>query len=173
MTASGRKQTVIGSEIDDETQDIGDLANLIAGVGVILSLLFIGYEIRQNTAETRAAGAATVGDSFRELILARAQSPSLAAAIVAISSGEQPTPIQEVQYSGYLIALIRTVEDAYLLYRAGRLDEDQLQVRLAGLNNHINDRRGRDRWDGFKSSGIFSADFTRWLDEQLIERYGE
>ena len=43
-------------------REIGDLANLIAAVGVIISLLFVGYEIRQNTAETRASSLQTSHD---------------------------------------------------------------------------------------------------------------
>ncbi len=155
-------------------REIGDLANLTAALGVIISLLFVGYEIRQNTAETRAAGAAAVGDRFRELMLIRAQSPSLSAAILATRSGAETTPVEDTQYTAYLIAFIRTVEDAFLQFRVGRLDADQLQVRLAGLlNTAINDRLGRDTWEGFKNGGIFSPDFALWLDEHLIERYGE
>ena len=154
-------------------RDVSDLANLTAAVGVIVSLLFVGYEIRQNTIETRATTAASVGESFRELTMAVAQSPSLAATLAAYASGDQFTPTQQMQYFTFLISLIRTVEDAYIQYGAGRLDEDQLQVRVAGLGGYVGDQRGRDLYNVVKNGGIFSADFTRWLDEQLAETYGE
>ncbi len=55
-------------------KDIGDLANLIAAASVIISLLFVGCEVRQNTAETRAVNRHEVVNALRELTLTRAQS---------------------------------------------------------------------------------------------------
>ena len=148
-------------------KDIGDLANLIAGVGVILSLLFVGYEIRQNTEEARAASAAAVGDNFRELVLARAQSASLAAAVKAGRRGEDVTPVQRSQYTAYVLALTRTVEDAFIQFQVGRLDEDQLQVRLAALRFDFGGADGVQRREGFRRQGVFSEAFMDWLDEEL------
>ncbi len=144
-------------------KEVGDLANLLAAIGVIISLLFVGYEIRQNTEGTRAASAAEVGDNLRELILARAQSPSLAAAVSAARSGEEMTQVQEAQYNAYVIALTRTVEDAYIQYRAGRLEEDQMQARLAALSLYVSDQERRDQ---LTRSEVFSEAFRQWLDEQ-------
>ncbi len=147
-------------------KDVGDLANLLAGVGVIISLLFVGYQIRQNTEEARAASAAAVGDNFRELVLARAQSASLAAAVEAGRRGEDVTPVQRSQYTAYVLALTRTVEDAFIQYQAGRLDEDQLQVRLAAARFDLSGD-GAQRREGFRRQGVFSEAFLDWLDEEL------
>ena len=154
-------------------KDIGDLANLIAGVGVILSLLFVGYQIRQNTEETRAANAAAVGQSFRELVLTRAHSPSLAEAIATVNAGEDATRTQNSQYQAYFLALLRTVEDAYLQYREGRLDESQVRIRLAAASIYLRRQAGRERYEQLRTGEVFSEDFIQWLDEQLAEQSRE
>ncbi|MCZ6758823.1 MAG: hypothetical protein O7D29_00395, partial [Gemmatimonadetes bacterium] len=68
-------------------KNVGDAANLIAALGVILSLLFLAYEVNQNTGAALAANRQTVISDLREGLLVRAQSPSLAAAIEAAASG--------------------------------------------------------------------------------------
>ena len=148
-------------------KEVGDLANLLAAVGVIISLLFVGYEIRQNTSESRAAGAAAVGDNLREVLLTRAQSPSLAEAVEAGRTGESMTVAQDSQYRAYMIALIRTVEDAYIQYEAGRLSEDQLNVRLAAARFDLGGEARRERREQFRRAGIFSDSFMQWLEEHL------
>ena len=150
-------------------KDIGDAANVIAAVGVIFSLLFVGYEIRQNTAETRALSAATVGDNFRDLLLVRAQTPSLDAIVHDIYLGEELSSYERSQFAAYLMAIVRTVEDAYLQFQAGRLEEEQLQVRFAGLNSFLRTPVGLTIYQRNRALGLFSDDFTRWVDQQTGE----
>ena len=62
-------------------QSLRQFGELVALVGVIGSLVFVGLELRQNTVATRAATNAAYADGVREFNLALATSPELARAL--------------------------------------------------------------------------------------------
>ena len=49
------------------TANISDIAQALAAVATVLSLVFIGFQIRQNTRATRAAAHHNVSDSLNDL----------------------------------------------------------------------------------------------------------
>ena len=156
-------------------KDVADLANLIAAVGVIISLLFLAYEVNQNTEESRAANRHDVATALRELTLARAQSPTLSTALAAVNSGLQLTPDQQAQYIAYFYAVIKSIEEAYFQYREGRLDEAYFESRVAGLMGpyFLSSEIGRNIFEETKQSGELTAEFVEVLDAKLAERNSE
>jgi len=152
-------------------REIGDLANFIAAVGVVASLLFVAYEVKQNTEVSLAANRHTVIAALREQLLVRAQSPSLATAISAATSGADLTPTQRSQYFAYLFAVMKSVEEALFQYIEGDLDEEYLGTRMAGLmnDNFLGNSLGRAFYEDNKSRGEITAEFTRAIDAKLAE----
>ena len=148
-------------------REIGDIANLIAAMGVIVSLLFVSYEVKQNTDATLVANRHNVIAALREHVLVRAQSPTLATAISSASSGVGLTPTQYSQYKAYLFAVIKSVEEAYFQYVDGELEKEYLDTRIAGLTN--NDFLGNDIGLAFfednKKRGEITAEFARMIDK--------
>ena len=153
-------------------KDIGDLANLTAGVGVIASLLFLAYEVRQNTLETRAATRNNVVNAIREMTLVRAQSPELSSAFGALSSCQQLTDNQLWHYRGYFIALMRSVEEAYFQFQEGRLDQAFFQTRLNSLNSMLQNEvsPGRNQFQAMKNNGSITKEFANIVDASIAER---
>jgi hypothetical protein len=154
---------------------VNDIANLIAAVGVVLSLLFVAYEVRQNTDESRAANEHMVVASLREQLLIRAQSPSLGAAVGAARSGKQMTIEQDSQYTAYLFAQIKSVEEAFTQYVDGALDEEYFNTRLAGMMipDFLGNEIGRSLYEGLRASGQITEEFGQAVDARLAERFGE
>ena len=151
---------------------IGDLANLIAAVCVVISLLFVAFEVNQNTEASRAANRHTVIADLREQLLVRAQSPSLAAVLEAAGSGTELTPTQQSQYRGYLYATIKSVEEAFSQYMEGQLDKEYLDTRIAGLMipDFLGNETGRNLYERYKTSGQLTAAFSQEVDSRLVER---
>jgi hypothetical protein len=156
-------------------REIGDLANLIAAVGVIISLLFVAYEVNQNTDASLAANRHIVIASLREQLLVRAQSPSLAAAVAAASSGKKLTPVQQAQYAPYIIAVLKSVEEAHFQYKEGGLDKEYLDTRIAGLmgSTFLGNEFGRTIFGNNKTNGRITAEFAQAIDTKFAEMEGE
>ena len=153
-------------------KNVGHAANLIAALGVVVSLLFVAYEVNQNTEATLAANRHSVITDLREGLLVRARTPSLGIAIDAARSGKQMTPSQESQYRGYLFATVKSAEDAFARYVDGQLDQEYLNGRIAGLMipDFLGNEVGRDLYEGYKRSGQITAQFAQAVDQRLAER---
>ncbi|MGI9258472.1 MAG: hypothetical protein ACR2QQ_06540 [Gammaproteobacteria bacterium] len=156
-------------------KNVGDVANLIAALGVILSLLFVAYEVNENTNASLAANRQSVIADLREGLLVRAQSPSLAAALAAASSGMELTPTQRSQYTPYLYQVVKSAEGAFAQYVDGQLDREYLDTRLAGLMipDFLGSAFGRSQFERWKADGQLTVAFGREVDAKLAERHSE
>ena len=147
------------------------IAEIVGSFAVVVTLVFLLVEVRENTEETRAANRHTVFTDLREQLLVRAQSPSLAAVIESASSGMELTPAQQSQYIGYLFAVIKSVEEAYFQYAEGRLDKEYLDTRIAGLvnRNFLGNELGRAFFEDNKERGEITAEFAQMIDAQFAQ----
>ena len=148
------------------------IAEIVGGLAIVLSLIFVGVEVRQNTEESRAANQHMVIAALREQLLVRAQSPALGASIEAASAGGQITPEQESQYRGYFFAVIKSVEEAFSVYMSGGLEKEYLDTRIAGLMipDFLGNEFGRGLYEGYKTSGQITAEFAQAVDARLADR---
>ena len=141
------------------------------GFRIGVSLLFVAYEVNQNTEASLAANRHTVIAALREQLLVRAQSPSLSGAIAAATTGTDLTPGQRSQYFAYLFAVIKSVVEAYFQYIEGDLDKEYLDTRIAGLmnSNFLGNEFGRTFYADNKNRGEITAEFARAVDAKLAE----
>ena len=150
------------------------ISEIVGGFAIIVTLVFLIFEMRGNTVEMRAANRHEVVAALRELTLTRAQSPSLTAAIEAACSGNQITPVQRGQYSIYIYSVMKSVEEAYFQYTEGRLDEVYLNTRIAGLMGpcFLSTEIGRSQFEVAKTDGEITAEFAEAIDREFAERLG-
>ncbi len=99
---------------------------VIAVIGVILSLLFVGLELRQNTTAVRATALNDLSTGSRDWVLAIASNPELAAVMADWLAGEELGRVEGLMARSTVIALLRNVENVYLLVEAGAVDESAL-----------------------------------------------
>lgn len=154
-------------------KDIGDVGNMVAALGVIISLLFVGYQINENTVETRATNRQASADAIREVALSFATDSSLATAIATIRAGDAYDDAQALQYSGFLVALLKSIEEEYLQYKDGRLDETYKQARASSAITHLQFTYPRDFYQELKTGRVLTPEFGTWMDEQLADRLDE
>ena len=147
------------------------VAEIVGSIAVVVTLTILILEVRENTEESRVANRQSVVDDLREHLLVRAQSPSLAAALSAVMSGQELTPTQQSQYVGYLFAVIKSVEEAYFQYSEGRLDQQYLDTRIAGLlnSNFLGSEFGRAFFEANRDRGEITAEFAEMVYARLEE----
>jgi hypothetical protein len=121
--------------------DWASIAEIISALAVVSSLLYVGFEIQRNTKVGLA--------SNRQAVAARAQE-------LALCSGETQidrllfgpddvaialTEAEQDRVTAYIGALLRTTEEAFLLYRDGLLDEEYWMTRagvmVAALRSEV------------------------------------
>jgi len=98
----------------------------LAATGVILSPMFVGAEIRQNTVATRGATLTELASGSREWLMSIAANPDLASAWRRWLAGEELNPDETEMAALTVNALLRNVENVFLQVEAGAVDESAL-----------------------------------------------
>ena len=153
--------------------DWASIAEVVSAMAVVISLLYVGFQINQNTNEVRAANRQQLVSRSHSATLSTAASPELAGAVAKAGDGSTLTSLELSQY-GYLVrSMLYDVQEAYLLYREGRLDEEYWNTRAAIALAFMAQTPARDVYRRDKSVGALHTAFIEWMDQAIEEQYGE
>jgi hypothetical protein len=112
------------------------LRETLGFIGVVASLVFVGYEIRQNTQTARAAAYQAIGIATAELHDALAHDPVLARLVTRPSNEFTDSEAQRV-FSN-LVAWIRMSEMVYTQVELGILPDDAMErLGYGSLGNEL------------------------------------
>ena len=133
----------------------------LAALGVIVSLVFVGYEIRQNTQVSRAAAIQGVTDQSLETILSWSEDEQAVTLLGRVLNGEVPadfTDYENTKLRLMYLASLRAAESRYRQMELGLVDDPTI---LGGSAAILRAPYLAERWDGLKSglSRDFAADF--------------
>jgi hypothetical protein len=101
-------------------------AQLIAALGVIASLFYLGAQIRQNTRSMRAIVVDSLAHSLVDLLGPMAQHPeSMRAFSVAIEDWNGASEEERLRSVSFIMAVFKLFENAWFQKRQGTLDPQQ------------------------------------------------
>lgn len=99
-----------------------------AAVAGVLSLIFVGWEIRQNTTAIRGSTYQAVADANVDWLMFLAENPEQGRLLQEWTSGDTALSVQEVwQARGLFLMFWRTVENAHYQYLQGNLPEEAVR----------------------------------------------
>jgi hypothetical protein len=106
-----------------ELHHLADIAQIVGALGVIVSLIYVAAEVRQNTNAVRAA-------TFQEMVAMTVQlrselvtDPTFAAlAVKASADPASLTPPEAARMDAWIAAVLRQFENLHYQHRAGMLD---------------------------------------------------
>jgi len=135
------------SSDDSQWRGVG---GLVATIGVILSLIFVGMELRQSTVISRAQTRQGLADRNGDLISSIAQNPELARAW-GIMWRERLDSIplthtDSTQANWAMFGMLRHVENVYLQYLEGVVDESVLDSYGFRGNDNFEGAQFPDWW---------------------------
>ena len=140
------------------------IAEIVGGVAIVLSLVFVGYEVRQSN-ETRVQTATqTIVSEHIGTIRLLAQENELACIYaVGVQDYEGMSARQRVRFSAWILSYLYNVEQMYLILLQGEIDENI----WAGFDTTVREimsLRGTRQWYAVRR-GWFSGPFQAYLDE--------
>lgn len=152
--------------------DWASIAEVVSAIAVIISLVYVGIQINENTGETRAAN--------RQQLVSRAHLGTIAAAgpessaiFAEVTVGTALTPTELARYGFLTRTVLYDVQEAYLLYREERLDERYWNTRAAVALAFLAPTPARDIYRRDRSIGDFHTDFVARLVGAIEERYDD
>ncbi len=115
------------------------IAEIISAIAVVISLLYVGYEVRQNTAAVKSTAYQSIHDAeelFWQSISADTDLSALWDAGM-IGGLEALEPAQRSQYTITVRRLIYLYQNVHYQRRKGVVDDELWSAWLASLDEHL------------------------------------
>ena len=105
-------------------EQLANLGELIGGLAVVASLIYLAIQIRQNTQTVRSATLASNTDIWSNMLTLIASSDLTDAYLLGSSGKQELTPKQLLQFFLICRALFVSFENQYYQFTVGTFDED-------------------------------------------------
>lgn len=103
---------------------MGTIAEVVGAIAVVLSLIYVATQIKQNTAASRAQSINQINSQYGALMSQIAMNADLAHIYRKATDGEELDPEESVRYTAYLSAFFAYIEEFFLLHRSGVYEEN-------------------------------------------------
>ena len=147
--------------------DWANIAELVGGVAVVISLIYVGVQIRANTEEIRAANRQQLISRAGNATSNAASSPELAAALSKASVGESLSPVELSQYQYFVRGMEYDVQEAFLLFDEGGLDEAYWLTRASIFRAYMANATAKEVYRRDRDLGVLHPSFVAWANAEL------
>jgi hypothetical protein len=148
--------------------DIGQAIGIAANVGVIAGIVFLAYELRQNTVATQLVAAQALVDQIGETNRLIAENPEFADLLRRSAVGDELSDTDQLRMRQFFMLAQRSWQNAFYQYRQGALDEGLWEGQLGAIEDIlIQNRAAREHWAANQQR--FSAEFNEFIGALLRE----
>lgn len=145
-------------------ETLGNLGDFVGGLGVLVSLVYLAVQIRQNTVATRA-------DSYQDAVAAANEwsrevgaRPEVCQMLIDGFGDYDGLPdLEKMQFNLLMASYFRNMENLHAKYASGVIDEQVWQGWANRLRVFLDAPGVAAFWRDNRSA--FAADFRRHLDE--------
>lgn len=140
-----------------------DSLELVGIAAIVVSLVFVGYELRQSTAIARSDAYSSFSSQFLDLTIDAALDERMSTLISQVRQGALPedfAPEDQVSIRIYQGAAVRVWEGLFRSVQAGVLPEDALESAASGML--INNEYFRSTWASTKH--LYTSDFVAYFE---------
>ena len=152
------------------------ISEIIGGIAVVVSLVFLILEIKHNTREsqlnTQAIEISVYNDlisnimSINENII---EEGDFAEIVVKANSGEELSETEALRYGSQLMNLLRHGDVAYFQYKKDAIDADRLLSIIAIIRGKFKTNYAKEIWIGVKDGEAFDREYLNYLDNYFKE----
>ena len=124
----------------------GAIGELIGGIAIIVSLVYVGYQVRQNTILVRAELNSNALDSWIDIDASK-QSESFASTLAkSIENPQELTAAEILELDGYLFTYIDQLVRDRDLYNLGIFDRPLKLIVRGSLSDYFGNKFARAWW---------------------------
>ena len=148
---------------------IAAVAELLAALGVIGSLIYLATQIRQNTDSVRMASHRGVADQFQRTNLAALEDPALAEILRRVlRDASSLTEQEQYRFELFLTSLFRTYEELFQLNAKGLVDSELWACREDAMLYWLSHENVRSWWEEERRI-TFVQGFREHVSRRLAE----
>ena len=143
--------------------ELGAIGELVGGVAVIASLLYVGLQVRQSTQATRAASYQATVDSFREWSRSIIEDPDVADVFLRGNMDQSGLSQREsVQYGMLLFGAVRIWETLFYQSQTGTGERGLLRAEEGSLRWLLSNPGVQEWWRETPFS--LNDEFTEYIE---------
>ena len=143
---------------------IAAIGTFIGAIAVIVSLIYLAVQTKQNTRAMRSASFHQVRESFSEIPLALAQNSELASILALVNSDPGSlTTEQIIRYEMILLTIMRRAESAYFQSVEGSLPLESWRGISETCKEALSENIALQWWE--KTNHRFEASFRKEIDK--------
>jgi len=146
--------------------DLGALGEILGAIAVVISLVYLSRQVRNNTQAVRTGNAAGVQANFQRLARQFYTDRELGGLIIRAMSGEEDfSPADRLAAYAYFFDFLKTAELAYLQYLNGDLDGPLWEASLEFYRAYFGTPGFRMYWKERQSAFVpeFRVAMAEWL----------
>ena len=148
--------------------DFGQTMSILANVGVIAGIIFLGVELRQNTSAIRGTTIQAISSQLVESNFIGVDNADLRLAWQHANSDSEQVTSTDVQIlSWYYAGSMRIMENRYRQAQFGTIDEETLD-QFFGFGNVYGTPYFEQWWETRR--GRYPEDFVNWMEREVIPR---
>lgn len=143
------------------------LGQLLAAAGVVVSLTFVGYEIRQNTAVARSSAAQAFTQQIIDInaIIVSGDMPKFNTRLMSGKGRSDFTPEEQFILDINLISLVRVWESLFRSVQEGIVEQELLEPMAKRGQTPFFTTYFTQSWPIYKDT--FSEDFVTYFESKL------
>ncbi len=152
---------------------VAALAEIIAAIGVIVSLIYVGQQLKQSNLTARSMTRQEINSSINTWAMSIAASPTLAEAIAKVNSQgllrDDATDVEKVEIGYALFALVNQQHYIYRQWQDGLIGDQEFEGLFGPSTPILTKPYMRSLWPIVRAS--FPTEFAAWYENryQLVE----
>jgi hypothetical protein len=149
--------------------DLANIGQVIGAIAVVVSLIYVALQIRQNTNAVRAATAQSVHEHFANWYQLFASDESLAPmAVKGLRDYDSLSETEKARFVAVFMAFLSYGQNAFLKWRQGLLSPSLWNGWEQVLMNLIGAPGGKGLWK--ERAYLFGEEFRRYVQDDLMKR---
>ena len=153
-------------------QDLGSLGEFVGALGVVISLVYLARQMRQNTISVRAASFNSMTENSLRLLEPSFRDGDFADFLHrAQRDPSSLSPIEVVRWDAYMTAVYRHFGNLVYQYRVGALDRQMWQSYRDTLKTHLSTPSWRAWFE--ENKGVFSTSLVELVERSVRELEAE
>ena len=146
--------------------DLGALGEFVASFGVLITLIYLAIQLRQNTKAVRLSTAHAVTEELQDMFSLLASDQSLCEVFMKAGQNEELSGVSRLRYFTFMSNLVRVYENAYLQNREQAVSADH----WAGMTGMMIDVTAMPAFSSYWKNRMhwFSSDFQLHMNTEII-----
>ena len=153
-------------------QDFGAIGDLVGGVAVVITLVYLAVQIKQNTKVARAATRQAISESTENLGSDLINNREIAEIFVKHLSGNELSTVENLRLQARCYRDMQHWENIHYQYNEGLVSKDQWEGFRKNLSSLLAIDAYREYWEheSFHYSDAFQAEIASLLKEPRTEK---